>query len=236
MSQSIATCPACKRELPVIGAAFCPYCGASLTSEENPKVRDLLAAAMKTTDPVRKHELLLAARKEYPDCLSVEKELLHLGRLYQRDARAPRFDVIKCYLIQFYLTPKEFSADQRNAMRQELFEDEQLKRCQSLAPDAEGFTRDYLIRLSEEFIQLFLESSNYYMRSFFGITNRKGAPKYLADPAAQILINMRGDQGLSKERQALLSHAFYTAFSNRMNGEIAPLDEELEKAGYPRPF
>ena len=48
--------------------------------------------------------------RPFPNCLPIEEELLFLGRLHERDGKNPTFDVIKCFLLHPYLTPKEFTA------------------------------------------------------------------------------------------------------------------------------
>ena len=152
-------CPSCRRELPVADGTFCPYCGAALAKgDELPEpVRAALDAAGKENDPVKKYRLLCDAREAFPNCLPIEEELLFLGRLHERDGKNPTFDVIKCFLLHPYLTPKEFTPKKWDAMRQELFHHEQLERCKALAPDADVFVSHYLERLSEEFVRLFLE-------------------------------------------------------------------------------
>ena len=123
-------CPSCRRELPVADGTFCPYCGAALAKgDELPEpVRAALDAAGKENDPVKKYRLLCDAREAFPNCLPIEEELLFLGRLHERDGKNPTFDVIKCFLLHPYLTPKEFTPQKRDAMRQELFHHEQLER------------------------------------------------------------------------------------------------------------
>ena len=104
-------CPSCRRELPVADGIFCPYCGAALAKgDELPEpVRAALDAAGKENDPVKKYRLLCDAREAFPNCLPIEEELLFLGRLHERDGKNPTFDVIKCFLLHPYLTPKEFT-------------------------------------------------------------------------------------------------------------------------------
>ena len=226
-------CPSCQRELPVADGAFCPYCGAALEKgDELPEpVRAALEAAGKENDPVKKHRMLTEARQAFPNCLPIEEELLFLGRLYERDGKKPTFDVIKCFLLHPYLTPKEFSAAKRDAMREELFHHEQLERCKALATDPDVFLSHYLERLSEEFVRLFLEGSTYYMRSFFGFTSRKNAPRLLAEPAAQMIGNMAADEALTPEERKALTHAFYRGFSRRMDGQTEWLRQEMERQG-----
>ena len=237
MSDFIQICASCRRELPVPGAAFCPYCGAPILRAEAipPQAQEALDAAQKTEDPVKRHALLMEARKTCPDCLAVERELLHLGRLHERNPKKLDYSVIKCFLLHPYLTPNEFSQEKKDAMRAELLESEQLRRCQALAPDADGFTREYLERLSREFIHLFLEGSNVYMRSLFGFTFRKNTAKVLAPPAAQMLLHMQNDSALNTVQREMLMNSFYRAFALQMDNDTAPLVDELQKAGCSMP-
>lgn len=226
-------CPSCRRELPVADGTFCPYCGAALAKgDELPEpIRAALDAAGKENDPVKKYRLLCDAREAFPNCLPIEEELLFLGRLHERDGKNPTFDVIKCFLLHPYLTPKEFTPQKRDAMRQELFHHEQLERCKALAPDADAFVSHYLERLSEEFVRLFLEGSTYYMRSFFGFTSRKNAPRLLAEPVARMMENMAADEALTPDERRMLTHALYRGFSRRMDGQTEWLRQELNRRG-----
>lgn len=234
---SVASCPACRKALPVEGAAFCPYCGAPVAPMEAvpAEIKRLMDEAAQAADPVKKHKLLLEAREKCPDCLAVERELLHLGRLYERNPKRPSYDVIKCHLLHFYLTPKDFSPERKAAMRDELFEHEQLRRCQSLAPDAEQFTREYLERLCGEFIQLFLEGSTRYTSSIFGFSLSRNLPKQLAAPAAEMLAGVWSDENLPYERRAMLASAFFKAFSSRMGGDTEHLLARLGDLNVPVP-
>lgn len=116
-------------------------------------------------------------------------------------------------------------------MRQELFHHEQLERCKALAPDADVFVSHYLERLSEEFVRLFLEGSTYYMRSFFGFTSRKNAPRLLAEPVARMMENMAADEALTPDERRMLTHALYRGFSRRMDGQTEWLRQEMERQG-----
>lgn len=234
----MTTCPVCCRQLNVADAAFCPYCGAAVQTEKKPvpqEVRKLLEQLEKQKDPVRKHAMLMEAEKQYPDSLEIAEEILFLGRLHERSAKKLDFSVIKCYLWHMYLTPEHFSAEQKNAMREELINHPHLQRCLTLAPDADAFMHRYLNRLASEFVGLFLMGSNYYTRSLFGfrLDNRMG--RVLAEPAAQALCAIRADDQLDARHRALLYEAFYRAFVTETGGESKWVDVLLEKKGYPIP-
>ena len=231
-------CVMCRRELPVADAAFCPYCGAAVQTRrrETPEaVRKLLSELEKQKDPVKKHAMLLEAQKEYPDSLDIAEEILFLGRLYERSAKKLDYSVIKSYLLHMYLTPENFSPERMAEMREELFGHPHLKRCLALAEDETAFLRRYLGRLSTEFITIFLLSSTYYTRSFFGFRLDTRMGRVLAEPACAMLCAIRGDDELDMQHRALLCDAFYRAFVTETGGESRWVDELLEKKGYPVP-
>lgn len=239
MSEMMVTnCPFCHKELPVADAAFCPYCGAVLNKKEEvalPEVRTLLDRVAETDDPVKKHNLLLEGREKFPNNLDIEREILFLGRLHERSPKKFDLTVIKCYLWQLYLTPGEFKKEQQDAMRDELVAGEQLKRCLELSPDPDAFMRDYLERLSREFVNIFLRGSTHYTRSFFGFKMESRFTKYLADPAAAVMRNIYSDEALENHMRITCYDAFYRGFAAEMS-DTRYLDQNLEEMGLPRPI
>ena len=229
-------CPQCGRTLTVdAAAAFCPFCGGALTgdapAQESAAVREALQAAERELDPQRKHALLTRAQAEHPESLAIAEELLHLGRLQERSARAVDFTVIKSYLLNLYLEPQSLTPEQYAAMHRELFDHPDLQRCLALSADRAAFLNRYLTRLSTQFVELFLRGSSHYMRRFFGFAMESRAPKLLASPAARMLAAMRDDPDLTAEQRSLLMHAFYTAFSTQMSGETQWLMEAMAQLG-----
>ncbi|MDO4351130.1 MAG: zinc ribbon domain-containing protein [Eubacteriales bacterium] len=236
-NETLPVCPRCGKAPKQADAAFCPYCGAPMDQRSAAPVPEgaqrLLEEAAKQPDPKKKYELLKNAQRQYPDCLEVAQELLFLGRLHERNPRKVDFSVIKCYLWHMYLTPEQFSKEQQAAMRAELFEHPDLKRCQALAPNAEAFTRQYLERLAQEFVRLFLRGSSTYMRSFFGIRFDGRASKTLAAPAAAMLGRIRADEALSPQRRDMLYNALYCGYLREMSGDGQRLDAQLGEQGLP---
>ena len=231
-------CMICHRELPVNDAAFCPYCGSALQTAKRTvpdDVKRLLQALEKQKDPVKKHEMLMEAEKKHPDSLEIAEEILFLGRLYERSAKKLDYSVIKCYLLHIYLTPEAFSPGRMEEMRQELFTHPHLLRCLALAEDENAFLRRYLNRLCTEFITIFLLSSTYYTKSFFGFRLDTRMGRVLAEPACAMLCAIRSDERLDAASRALLYDAFYRAFVTETGGESRWVDELLEKKGYPVP-
>lgn len=234
-----SVCPCCGKTLQLAGAAFCPYCGAAVRVQAAAgtpdEARRMLAEAEKQRDPKKKHDIYLEAQKRFPDCLEVAEAILYLGRLYERNPRRLDYSVIKSYLWHMYLTPEDFSDEAKDAMRTELFEHPDLKRCLELAPDADAFMRGYLERLAADFIRIFLSSSSRYMPSFFGIRIDGRAAKVLAAPVASMLSNIRGDHALAPERRAMLSSALYQGFLRQTGGDGHWLDERLCAMGQSAP-
>ena len=230
-------CPVCRREIAAEDAAFCLYCGAELDKRiaVSQEVQHALKEAEKQKDPVKKHQLLLQAQERFPDSLDIARELLFLGRLYERSSKKLDYSVIKCYLWHMYLTPEQFSAETKDAMRAELISHPQLMRCLELAPDQNDFMRRYLRRLASEFITMFLLGSTYYTKTVFGfrIDNRMG--RVLAEPAASVICAIREDEALDEHHRTLMADAFYRAFITETGGESRWLDEWLEKKGHPVP-
>jgi len=229
-------CPRCGKTVAVeSGAAFCPYCGAVLQkAAANPggeAAQAVLKKAEALTDPKKKHELLAKGLQEHPDSLAIAEELLLLGRLHERNPRVLDFSVIKSYVLNAYLEPEQYSQEQSEAMRREVFDHPDLERCLALAEDRDAFLNHYLTRLSNQFIDLFLKGSSKYMRRFFGFGMDSRAPKLLSYPSAKMLNAMRADPLLSGEQRAMLMRAFYAAFSAQMGQDTQWLDQALAELG-----
>ena len=231
-------CPACRRSLPVSDAAFCPSCGKALGSAAqgaSQQVRQLLEEVHRQNDPARKHQLLEKAQERFPDSFEIAEEILFLGRLYERSPKKLDYSVIKCYLWQMYLTPKEFTPQQKQAMREEMTAHPHLMRCLELAPDRDAFMRRYLNRLAGEFVHVFLMGSTHYTRTIFGFRADNRMGRVLAEPAADMLCAIRGDEALEPRQREELYDAFYRAFVTETGGESQWLDAQLEKKGCARP-
>lgn len=236
---NLPICGSCGKTAQQPDAAFCPYCGHALNAPLQPQpprgAMDAIAQANLQKDPKKKWEILSKAESEYPDCLEIAEELLFLGRLHERNPKKPDMSVIKCYLFQIYLTPKELSADQITRMRNELFTHPQLQRCQALAADPSKFTSRYLTRLAGEFVELFLRGSNQYMQSIFGFTMGSKAPKLLANPTADMMCQIRRDMELTADERDMLYTSLYQGFDRQMSGDTTWLDQLLRADGNPVP-
>ncbi|MBO2517410.1 MAG: hypothetical protein CW338_09090 [Clostridiales bacterium] len=245
-------CSSCGKEMPAQDLAFCPYCGMKLeTAAETEKsaanagtagvmddktrsamMRDLLKAQQETNLYKRK-ELLLKLRGCYPDCFEVEQELLFIGNPRRNKKNAVDYFIIKCYLLDIYLHPGNFTDEIRSSCREEIFGDEQLARCAALSGKGEGYTEEYLKRLCGEYVSLFLQGSAEYGRGFFGLFRDRHPEQTLAVPVGTILANISADGQLSPEHRAMLSRCMYEAFSGTVNGKTLHLDAKLAEAGIP---
>lgn len=237
-TNTLPVCPRCHQTAQLAEAAFCAYCGAPMQQQqpEMPReLKQLLKKAAEQSDPVKKHKLLQDAQRQYPDSLEVAEELLFLGRLHERSNRKVDFSVIKCYVWHMYLTPSDFSQEQKDAMRQELLSHPQLLRCLQLAPDADRYMRSYLQRLAGEFVSLFLKGSSHYSRSIFGLRLDTRMERVLADPAAQMMCRILQDDKLTAQQRDLMYDAFYRAFLSETGGKSTWVDEALEKLDCPIP-
>jgi len=233
-TNALPLCPRCHKTVQTADAAFCPFCGAPISQPQHTlsdEVKKILAKAEKISDPVKKHALLIEAEKQYPDVLEIAEELLFLGRLHERSPRKLDFSVIKCYLWHMYLTPREFSEEQKNAMREELIAHPQLLKCLSLAADRESYMRRYLEKLGADFVSLFMKSSNRYNQTIFGFRFGGRMDKVLAEPMAFMMDNIRKDMELEESQREMVYDAIYRAFQMETGGDTRWLDEQLEKRG-----
>lgn len=227
------TCPRCSRAIAEAQAAFCPFCGAALMTVQvqatPPEAAALLLQAARQSSNKKKLALLEKARQLYPDCLPVQEEWLFQGRLPATAADALDYRRIKCYLLQPYLTPEDFSPEECARMRTELFEDPQLLCCTALSGAGDAYTARYLERLCREYIQVFLMGSAEYMPRLLGFRLERDPAKALARPAAQMLRRMAADEQLPPCRRQLLTAAFRQAFHAECGGNMLWLEKQLEE-------
>ena len=233
MQMQNISCSRCGKSFEAVsGALFCPFCGATFGKEQEAEpegAREALQKAEKTEDPKEKHRILLEVEKEFPQSLGIAEALLFLGRLYERGGKHVDFSIIKCHLLMMYLTPGQFSSAKKEEMRQELFASPQLEKCMEHSGDPEAFLRRYLLRLSAEFIRLFLRGDSRYMMRVFGFGMESLAAKRLAAPVTEMLQYMEEDAHLSREQREMLMDMLYQAFSQDMGGETRWLDEKMQQ-------
>ena len=142
-------CRQCGKEITGEGIAFCPFCGAKIAATEN----------VQASLPERK-KLLDQAKQACPDAPEIDWELLFIGTPNPKPKRGRMdFSIIKSWLLQIYRNPGEFSAEERNAMRHELFEGEKLRAILAASADPKAKMQEYLNRLGREYVDIFLKGA-----------------------------------------------------------------------------
>ena len=229
-----AVCTRCGKKVEGEGLAFCPYCGEKLPAAEKeikPAVRNEEAekwvqkALGRTSFPERK-KILLQGLAACPDSREIAWELLFIGEEEPRKRGGNiDFSIIKCWILEIYRTPGDFSAERTDRMRAELFDSPQLKKCLAQFGDPEGKQQEYLLRLCREYVEIFLEGNSRVMGSFFGFRFEGNREKKLAAPLAEMIGRIRKDEKLLPEQREQLWKTLYRAFSERVSGKTEYLDE-----------
>ena len=226
-------CRQCGKTVDGEGIAFCPYCGAKLAAEapaapRNEEAEKWIRKAQGVRSYPEKKKILQQALEACPGDREIAWEMLFVGDVEKKKhARNIDFSIIKCYVLDFYRNPREFSEDQRNKMRAELFDAPQLKECLAKYDDPEKKQQEYLQRLCREYIEIFLEGSNQVMGSIFGFQLERNKDKKLAVPVAEMISRIRRDEKLLPEQREQLWQALYQGYASRTNGKTEYLDERL---------
>ena len=187
----------------------------------------MLKKAGDESDPVKRYALLTKAEQASPQDLRVQKALLKHGRLHERNKHRVDFSIIKCYLLHMFEEPQAHTTTQQEEMIRELFFEERLIKALELADDPEAFLLEYLTELSREYIRLFLQGSNRYMKSIFGFSTGGKPAKLLAVPSAAMIKRMFHEPLMTEDQRKTLSQAFYAAFEQEFDGETVYLNESL---------
>ena len=224
-------CRQCGRTIETEGVAFCPYCGTKLEAAapvtETPEAEKWLRKAAQMKSYPERREILLKGLKECPDSREIRWELLFTGEQEDKHRWTVDFSVIKCWVLEMYRKPGDFTEEKRNRMREKLFEDPELKECLELFGDPAGKQREYLQRLCREYVELFLEGSNQVMGSFLGFHSDRNKDKKLAVPVAEMIKRVREDEKLSPDQREQLWKALYQGYAARNGGRTEYLDERL---------
>ena len=224
-------CRQCGRTIETEGVAFCPYCGTKLEAAapvtETPEAEKWLRKAAQMKSYPERREILLKGLKECPDSREIRWELLFTGEHEDKRRWTVDFSVIKCWVLEMYRKPGDFTEEKRNRMREKLFEDPELKECLEMFGDPAGKQREYLQRLCREYVELFLEGSNQVMGSFLGFHSDRNKDKKLAVPVAEMIKRVREDEKLSPDQREQLWKALYQGYAARNGGRTEYLDERL---------
>ena len=212
------TCRQCGREAAGEGIAFCPYCGAKIVATENAQTsaeaEEWVRKALKITSLPERKKLLDQAKQACPDAPEIDWELLFIGAPNPKPKRGRMdFSIIKSWLLQIYRNPGEFSAEERNAMRHELFEGEKLRAILAASADPKAKMQEYLNRLGREYVDIFLKEDNRLMGNIFGFRLGKNRMKPVEDAVNGMIRLMEADEKLSEEQRTALTGAMRQAIN-----------------------
>ncbi len=212
------TCGQCGREAAGEGIAFCPYCGAKIVADENAQTsaeaEEWVRKALKITSLPERKRLLDQAKQACPDAPEIDWELLFIGAPNPKPKRGRMdFSIIKSWLLQIYRNPGEFSAEERNAMRHELFEGEKLRAILAASADPKAKMQEYLNRLGREYVDIFLKEDNRLMGNIFGFRLGKNRMKPVEDAVNGMIRLMEADEKLSEEQRTALTGAMRQAIN-----------------------
>ena len=225
-------CSQCGKTIEGEGMAFCPYCGAKLQTETIPEIRNEEAekwvrkALAVNSYPERK-KILQKGLEACPDSREIAWEMLFIGEQAAKRSKGLDFSIIKSWILEIYLKPGEFSEEQKEKMRTQLFDAPELLRTLNLFENPEDKQREYLQRICREYVELFLEGSNLIMGNIFGFRLERNKEKRLAGPVAQMIERIRADEKLLPQQREQLWKALYQAYGTRTGGKMEYLDEML---------
>ena len=228
-------CGQCGKEIIGEGIAFCPYCGAKLPALPAMAGGDSRAAewvrkALAVTSLPERKKILEKAKNACPDAPEIDWEMLFIGHKNPKPPRGKMdFSIIKSHLLQIYRMPEDFSGEERNRMRTELFEDPLLISILQQAKDPEEKMKEYLLRLCREYIDIFLEEDNRLMGSLFGFRTVRNKEKIIGGVVSEMIRRIALDDQLAPERQLLLKQAMIQAFTIRSGGKTEFLVLEGEE-------
>lgn len=134
--------------------------------------RDDLKEALAVGDYALKHEKLILLREKYESVYEIELEILCIGRLYEKGGK-PDFYRIPYWPLAAFDTPRDFSKKEREKMVRTFFESENVLHVKALAPCEEVFWKNYLLKMSMGYVELFIKSANANA-TFLGFRRRPG--------------------------------------------------------------
>ncbi len=236
-----AVCPLCAhvQELDsdaLPQALLCPGCGASLSPKrhgaalllehatletppapapeptEKPEVEALLQQAQQEKRPERAHKLLLKALEADPDSFAANRALLYHGKLYECLKRPGDYSLIKCYLLNLFEEPHQYSSLESAKIVEELFRDPLLRRTRELSGDPAAFDSAYLLHLSREYVRIFLHGRSGIGRGMLGFPRSADTVQSLVKDitdrmCANIIVNDQLTEAQQDALCAALDHA-----------------------------
>ena len=216
-------CNQCGKTIEGEGMAFCPYCGAKLVTAAAAEPRDeeaekWVSRALAVNSFPERRKILSEGLKACPGSREIEWELLVIGEEAPKRTRVMDDSIIRSWVLEIYRNPGSFTEERRNEMRFHLFDSPQLIRCLQMIEDPEMKQKEYLLRLSKHYIEIFLEGNSEVMGTLFGFSLYRNKEKRLATPAAQMIKRMKNDEKLSPDQREQLWKAFYQAYAARTGG------------------
>ena len=216
-------CKQCGKTIEGEGVAFCPYCGTKLVPEtpaepRNEEAEKWIKKAEAVTSYPEKKKILQKGLEACPGSREIAWEMLFVGEPGPKKGRTIDFSIIKCWILEIYRKPGEFSEDKRNSMRSQLFDAPELKECLNRFEDPEQKQKEYLLRLCREYITIFLEGDSQVMGRLFGFSLERNKEKRLAEPVSQVIERMKADEKLFPEQREQLAQAMRIAYVSRANG------------------
>ena len=223
-------CNQCGKTIEGEGIAFCPFCGTKLESAQpsaprNEEAEKWINKALSVPSYPDRKKILLKGLEACPDSLEIRWEMLFIGEEGPKKGKVINYSIIKSWVLEIYWKPKDFSTEQKDRMRAELFDALQLKETLALFEDPERKQEEYIQRLCREYVELFLEGNNQVMGNIFGFQIGKNKDRKLAAPVAQMIRNIRADEKLLPQQREQLWKAMYHAYGARTGGKMESLDE-----------
>ena len=227
-------CGQCGKTIEGEDMAFCPYCGTKLeiknpTEPRNEEAEQWIRKARAVTSYPERKKILQKGLDACPGNREIEWEMLFVGEEEKTRGRVFDFSVIKCWALEFYRKPKDFSREKKDKMRSCLFDAPELKRCLNRFDNPEEKQNEYLQRLCREYVELFLEGNNQVMGNIFGFQHERNKEKKLAVPVAEMIGRIKEDENLLPEQREQLWKALYQGYAARTGGKTEYLDERLNQ-------
>ena len=222
-------CRQCGKAIEGEGVAFCPFCGTKLAAEgRNEEAEKWVRKALSASSYPERKKILLNGREACPGSREIEWELLFTGEPAKKHWKGMDFSIIKSWILEIYWKPEDFSSVSKDQMRAQFFDAPELQQTLNLFENPEEKQQEYLLRLCNEYVELFLEGNNQVMGNIFGFRLERNKEKKLASPIAQMIARIRADEKLLPEQREQLWKAMYQAYGNRTGGRMEYLDELIK--------
>ena len=214
-------CPDCGKTVDTSAGypLFCPWCGHKLALSEDAGLNKLLTKAQAEEDYAKKREILLEAKRLYPDEIEVEKQLLYIGRLYEKGGK-PDFYRIPFWPLNALEKPGEFSRRDRSKMLDSFLNNPELKRVAALSGDGEAFYKEYYTAMMIRYIDLFIKGATSNNSLFFFRRSEKNRVGRYTNCVRFMLNNLEASVDVPQETKAVLRQAILDAYRISFGAEL----------------